>query len=228
MSDSREQEPLLGRPGDVLQRERPIYENLVLGSGIIAQVGIWILTAVVWSGIFSHDLMLFSAHPLLNSAGLLLITQGLLILQPTHTPEQKKVGTYLHAAFVDLGLAALISGLIVIEVNKARNHPVHFDSAHSRLGLITYILIFCQAFVGVTQFFVPQLYGGVDNAKKLYKYHRASGYLILAVAFATVAAATWTPYIEGSFGIQKWAVIVAEVLALAGLYSRIKKEKLRL
>jgi len=34
-----------------------------IGTGVIAQVGIWILAAIVWSAVFSHDLMLFSAHP---------------------------------------------------------------------------------------------------------------------------------------------------------------------
>jgi len=114
-----EQEPLLGSAGDASQQDgQPIYRNFVIGTGVVAQAGIWILAAVVWSAVFSHPLILFSAHPLLNSAGLLLITQGALVLQPTHTAKQKKQGTYIHAAVNDVGLSALIAGLVVIEVNK--------------------------------------------------------------------------------------------------------------
>ena len=60
-----EEEPLLGRAGDAAQKDgTPIYHNLILGTGIVAQAGIWILVAVVWSGIFSHPLVrLFSPHP---------------------------------------------------------------------------------------------------------------------------------------------------------------------
>jgi len=226
MSDIGEQEPLLGSPGDVEQRERTIFANLILGSGIIAQAGIWILTAVVWSGIFEHPLILFSAHPLLNSAGLLLITQGVLILQPTHTAEQKRLGTYIHAAFIDIGLLALLGGFVVIEVNKHKNHLAHFESPHAILGFLTYIFLFIQSVVGATQFFFPQGYGGVENAKKVYKYHRASGYVIVALALATIAAATQTYYIKNFIFIKLWAVLVAAVLLLAGVYARIKKQKL--
>jgi Eukaryotic cytochrome b561 len=157
-----------------------------------------------------------------------LITQGVLILQPTHTPAQKKLGTYIHAGLIDVGLFSLIAGLVIIEVTKFGHGGIHFLSAHAILGLTTYIFLFIQGAVGVTQFFVPQLYGGVDKAKKIYKYHRLSGYVLLALAFATVAAATQTDYNKGTLHIQLWAVLVAEVLTLSGLYARIKKEKLGL
>jgi hypothetical protein len=158
----------------------------------------------------------------------LFITQGLLILQPTHTAEQKKLGTYLHAALIDVGLALLVAGLVIIEVTKFGHNGTHFESPHAILGLTTYILLFLQAIVGITQYFVPQVYGGVENAKKIYKYHRISGYVVLTLSLATVAAATQTDYNVGVLHIKLWAVLVAVVLTLAGLFARVKKEKLGL
>ncbi|KAK8205825.1 eukaryotic cytochrome b561-domain-containing protein [Phyllosticta capitalensis] len=224
-----EDEPLLGRAGDASQQQgKPLPWNLVLGTGTVAQAGIWILTAIVWSAIFSHDLILFSAHPLLNSAGILLLTQGILILQPTHTAQQKRHGTYVHFGFNQLGVIALIAGLIVIEINKARGGLDHFESTHAVLGIITYVLIIIQAIVGFTQYFTPGLWGSVDSAKKIYKYHRMSGYLVLVLALATVAAATQTGYNLFVLHIQLWAVLVAAILTLIGVFPRIKKQKLGL
>ncbi|KAF2426218.1 hypothetical protein EJ08DRAFT_651896 [Tothia fuscella] len=225
-----EQEPLLGRPGDAAQKEgRPLYDNLVIGTGVVAQAGVWILAAVVWGAIFSHDLIVpFSAHPLLNSAGLVLLAQGALILQPTHTAEQKRQGTYAHAAFNNLAMLSLIAGLVCIEVNKINHNGTHFESPHAIMGLTTYILLIIQAIVGITQYFAPSLYGGVDNAKKIYKYHRVLGYVIFTLMLTTVCAATQTDYNKGVLGIQLWAVIVASVLTLAGVVPRIKKQKLGL
>jgi hypothetical protein len=136
------------------------------------------------------------------------------------------LGTYIHAAFVDIGLASLLAGFVVIEVNKHKGHLPHFESPHAILGFITYILLFIQLVVGATQFFFPQLYGGVENAKKIYKYHRGAGYVIVAVALATIAAATQTDFIKNAIHIRLWAVLVPSVLLLAGLYARIKKQKL--
>jgi heme A synthase len=113
-------------------------------------------------------------------------------------------------------------------MNKFAHGGTHFESPHAILGLITYILLLIQAFVGITQYFLPQLYGGVDNAKKIYKYHRVGGYVLFTLMLVTVVAATRTTYNLTTLHIQTWAVVVASVLALAGILPRVKKQKLGL
>ncbi|CAD0018308.1 unnamed protein product [Aureobasidium pullulans] len=131
---------------------------------------------------------------------------GVLILQPTHTAKQKKHGTWAHAGLNDLALSAGIAGLVVIEYNKIAHNGTHFVTPHAILGLITYILILIQGLIGFTQYFVPQIYGGEENAKKLYKYHR-------------------TDYNKNVLKIKLWAVIVAAVITLIGVLPRVKKQK---
>ena len=174
-------------------------------------------------------MIFFDAHPLLNSAGILLLTQGVLILQPTASQKQKIQGTYVHSALSLVGVGALIAGLVVIEMNKASHPETRFTSIHGIMGLVTYILIFSQYFVGVAQFFLPELvFGSVDKAKSVYKYHRWSGYVILLVMLATVCAATQTTFNKKVLHIRLWAVLVACVLVIAGVAPRIKKHKLGL
>lgn len=132
----------------------------------------------------------------------------------------------MHAGLNDIGVLALAGGLIVIVYNKAAHNGAHFQSPHAILGLITYILFFIQATIGFTQYFVPQLYGGMNNAKKVWKYHRMAGYVILTSSFATVAAATQTDFNKNTLGINLWAVVVAAAISLVGLLPRIKKQKL--
>lgn len=195
---------------------------------MIAQVGIILLTASIWASVFLSKLILFSAHPLLNSAGLLAVTQAILVLQPTHTAEQKRTGTTSHFLLNNFGLDALVAGLVIIEYNKFAHNGTHFVSPHAILGLITYILLGIQALVGFTQYYVPRLYGGVDNAKAIYKYHRASGYVILVLMLATVAAATQTDFNKKELDIKLWAVLISAVLVLVGVFSRLQQHKLGL
>lgn len=224
-----EEEPLLGLRGDASQIEgEPLYKNLWLGTATIAQAGIWILAGIVWGAILSQKLIFFSAHPLLNSAGFLLAIQAALILQPTHTPAQKRAGTVAHFLFHAVGASALTTGLIIIEINKAGPGHEHFASAHARLGLIFYIAVYLQALVGFTQYYTPNLYGGVENAKKIYKYHRITGYAIATLGLATICAASWTYYGDNIAHIQHWAVIAASLLVLAGVVPRIRLSKLGL
>ncbi len=96
------------------------------------------------------------------------------------------------------------------------------------MGLITYILLAIQAFVGFTQYYTPSLYGSVDNAKSLYKWHRLSGYVIITLILATIAAATQTDYNINVLDIKLWAVLVTAVLILIGIIPRIQKHKLGL
>ncbi|EEQ84264.1 cytochrome b561 [Blastomyces dermatitidis ER-3] len=225
-----EQEPLLGRPGDVSQKEgQALVTNLVTGSATIAQAGIWILAALVWNGVFSHELIFFSPHPLLNSAAILLTTQAILILQPTHTPAQKRSGTLAHFGLLAVANLCFVSALIIIEINKAPHPEYRLHSVHGIMGLITYIFIFLQALVGAAQYFYPTFaFGSVDNGKKIYKYHRVSGYVLLVLELATVAAATQTDYNMTTLHIKLWAVLVAAVLVLAGVGARIKKQKMKI
>ena len=81
--------------------------------------------------------------------------------------------------------------------------------------------------MGIAQYFAPSLvFGSVDNGKKIYKYHRISGYAIILLSLATVCAATQTGFNVNILHMQLWAVIVASVLVIAGIAPRIKKSKL--
>lgn len=166
-------------------------------------------------------------HQLLNSAAILLQVQATLILQPTTTPHQKRLGTIIHYIIQTLSLLGFITAFIIIEINKGDH--ARFTSPHGILGLITYIFIILQVLVGVVQYFVPvQVLGSVEKGKSIYKYHRKSGYVLLLLELATVSAATQTTYNLNVLSIPLWGVLVASVLVILGLGARIKKHKLGL
>lgn len=198
----------------------------MIGTATIAQAGAWILTALVWAAVFEAQFSFFSYHPLLNSAAILLLTQSILLLQPTTTQKQKAQGTYVHSALNFIAMGLLIAGLVVIEMNKASHPETRFQSTHGKLGLAVYILLVIQFVVGVVQFYFPGLFGSVDKAKSLYKYHRGSGYLILILSVATICLATQTGFNNNVLHMRLWAVVVASVLLVVGLVPRIKKRKL--
>ncbi|KAF2970463.1 hypothetical protein GQX73_g3161 [Xylaria multiplex] len=220
-------EPLLGRPGDVSQRdEAPIIKNLILGTGVLAEGAALLLVATVWASVFLNPVILFSVHPLAQSLGVLVLLQSILVLQPTHTGPQKQVGQKIHAGLNLLAFAIFVVGVVVIEVNKIKSNGPHFHSVHGFLGIISSIWILIQYFVGFTMFGVPALYGGEANAKKIWKYHRSSGYVLLLLMMATVVSSVKTDYNKNVLGLKLWAMIVIFVLMIVGVYPRIKKQKL--
>lgn len=141
-----------------------------------------------------------------------------------HT-EQKRHGTWVHASLNEVALSAGIAGLVIIEYNKIAHNGTHFESPHAILGLITYLLLLLQALVGITQYFLPGLYGGEEKAKSVWKYHRLGGYVTFLVMLATVCAATQTDYNKNVLQIQLWAVIAAAVITLAGVLPRVRLAK---
>lgn len=198
------------------------------GTGVIAEAGSLLMVASVWATVFLHPLQLFSVHPLAQSLGMLSLIQSILVLQPTHTGEQKQVGQKIHAGLNFLAFVTFIVGVGAIEVNKIRNNGPHFHSVHGVLGVIASLYMATQYFVGFTMFGVPKLYGGEANAKKMWKYHRMSGYVLLPLLLATVTSATQTDYNLNVLGLKRWAFILISVLVVIGVYPRIKKQKLGL
>lgn len=55
-----------------------------------------------------------------------------------------------------------------------------------------------------------------------------SGYVLLLLSFATVAAATETYFGKQILEMKLWAIIVASVITLIGVVPRVKKQKLGL
>ena len=99
---------------------------------------------------------------------------------------------------------------------------------HGVLGLVVYCLFAVQALIGFTAFFTPALYGGKGRAKRLYKWHRGSGYAVLLGMLATVCAATQITYNKNVLHMSLWAVLVASVITVLGVGARIKRSKLGL
>ncbi|KAI9903223.1 hypothetical protein N3K66_002575 [Trichothecium roseum] len=225
--DGAETEPLLGRPGDAAQtNSMPYLRNLVLGTGFVAQVGAVLFVILIWVSVFTKPLILFSGHPLAQSLAILTLVQSILMLQPTHTAEQKRVGQRIHAALNLLAFLFLFAGVFIIEYNKVANNGQHFHSIHGYLGVITSIILLLQYFVGFTMWATPGLYGGVDNAKAIWKYHRVSGYVILILLLVTASTAMTTDYNINVLKVKLWATILLSILILVGILPRIQKQKL--
>jgi hypothetical protein len=120
----------------------------------------------------------------------------------------------------------LVAGLVIIEISKIRQGGTHFESPHAILGLTTYILVLIQATVGITQRYATGMYGGAENAQRIYKWHRMSGYVVLVMMLTTVSAATQTDYNKNVLHVRLWIVLLAALLVLIGVLPRIKKQKL--
>lgn len=202
--------------------------KLFPGTGVLAQFGVWIMIIWTWVAVLRKPVILFSGHPLAQTVGILALVQAILVVQPTHTGDQKRRGRIIHGSLNLVSFLAFVTGVTIIEYNKISSGGVHFHSVHGYLGVITSIILGVQYIVGFTMWLVPALYGGEENAKSLYKYHRMSGYFILALLMATVISATKTDFNVNVLGLQLWGAVILSILILAGVYPRIQRSKLGL
>lgn len=70
------------------------------------------------------------------------------------------------------------------------------------------------------------VYNSVEGAKRVYKWHRWSGYVGLVMGLATVCAATQTETGGEVLGIRLWAVVVTGALVVVGVGARVKRGKM--
>ncbi|ROT39372.1 hypothetical protein SODALDRAFT_323765 [Sodiomyces alkalinus F11] len=224
MADASVRTPLLGHISRQPIRD-PLVRNLWSDVGLIAQIGVASLVIIVWVSVFLRPLILFSGHPLAQSLGVLALTQAILILQPTHEADQKRVGQRSHALLNLTSFVFFVTGVSIIEVNKFRSSGPHWHSVHGVLGIILSICLLLQYLVGVTMWAVPKLYGGTDNARAIWKYHRATGYIIYSGLLATIFSALWTDYNKNVLGIKWWYILVPVLAAFVSVNFRINLAK---
>lgn len=118
-------------------------------------------------------------HPLFITAGLFFLLQGLLVLQPTSTSNAKRVGLKAHQLFIfGLGLPLISIGVWIMWHVHSKPGAKHFISLHGILGGVLFIILWIQALFGLsTVYSGGQLYGSMNRAKGLWKYHRCVGYV---------------------------------------------------
>jgi len=129
----------------------------------------------------------FFWHPILQSISISLFAYGILTLQPTTKPRTKAAGLARHQIFmIMLGFPAICLGVLAIIINKSVHEQPHFTTWHGRFGIIALSWMAIQVVLGGgSVWFKGRLFGGNPRAKRIWKYHRLSGYLIFPLLLAT-------------------------------------------
>lgn len=117
-------------------------------------------------------------------------------------------------------------GLFTDKLAVKQGPDSHFHSVHGYLGVLTSVVLLVQYVFGFLMWGVPGVFGGIDNAKALWKYHRISGYILFLLILATVTSAVWTDFNVNVLKIRLWAVVVAIALIVLGVYPRLHPRKL--
>ncbi|GAA5870571.1 hypothetical protein JCM16303_001522 [Sporobolomyces ruberrimus] len=220
-------------PGDAPQ-ERPsilsyLHDNSFLGfSAVLAQVGLLLSHVVLWKIIREHPAGLFTYHPVLQSLAVLIFIEGIILLQPKPSNSTvKRTGQKLHQAFQGVATLLIIAGSAVIIYKKASGGAPHFTTWHAKIGLVTFCFILLQAIFGAVAAFAPSLVGGQSRARSLYKYHRMSGYIGLALLFTTPILALWSDWVVNNSSQDQRNLIGAGYgMAAVAAILRIEKSKL--
>lgn len=160
------------------------------------------------------------------------------MLQPTHTPGQKRIGGVTHGILNGLALACFTTAVLIIIVNKNNHHAAHFTTAHGRIGLTTYILLILQVqfrlgvsltqtSVGIAMFYLPtKIFGSVERGKAIYKYHRASGYVVWTLVLVNCVLGTQSTWFTEVWD-NTWVWVVLAMLAFLSMVSRIRPNKMK-
>ncbi|KAM3534339.1 hypothetical protein MY4038_002437 [Beauveria bassiana] len=203
------------------------------GTAFIAQTAVVTFSLSLSGRLLARPLTLFSWHPLSQLLGLFLLLQSVLVLQPTRTAGQKRVGQTVHAALNFASSAAFTAGFCAIYLNKERNGAAagaasvaHFTTLHGALGATLTAMLAGQHVVGLTMWAVPALYGGEARARSVWKLHRASGYVSLLLLLATFGTAAGTGFVRNALKIESWVFYVPMALIAVGVLPRIHTSKL--
>ncbi|KAM3512906.1 hypothetical protein MY11210_003462 [Beauveria gryllotalpidicola] len=197
------------------------------GTAFIAQTAVVTFSLSLSGRLLARPLTLFSWHPLSQLLGLFLLLQSVLVLQPTRTAGQKRVGQTVHAALNIASFVAFAAGFCAIYLNKERNGAAaHFTTLHGTLGATLTTMLAGQHLVGLTMWAAPALYGGEARARSVWKLHRAGGYVSLLLLLATFSTAAGTGFVRDALKVESWVFYVPMALIAVGVLPRIHLYKL--
>ncbi|KAL5504312.1 hypothetical protein ACEPAH_8386 [Sanghuangporus vaninii] len=177
------------------------------------------------------QLGLFAAHPPLQTLAVTCFGLGILLLQPTSQPKTKVRGLARHQLVIlGIGLPSIIIGTVVIFANKSIHEAPHFVTWHATFGLIAVVWMVIQMLLGgLSVWFGGRAFGGGMKAKSVWKYHRASGYLLFPLFLMTIAVggnySDWTTS-KANVGVRVLLYTLAPIFALVGLWSRVRLSKM--
>ncbi|KAL1916267.1 uncharacterized protein VTP21DRAFT_5884 [Calcarisporiella thermophila] len=192
----------------------------------IAQIGAWVFAGAILLSLLAIPYDFFIFHPLLACLALVCLTEGITNLQPAHTQQEKKTGLIYHQFLNGLAATAIAAGNAIIFTNKVLNGKPHFQSLHSWFGVATLSYIVCQSLVGVSMVYFPNVFGGVQKARGMWRFHRMSGYAMLFLAWTTAVLGTNTSWARANLQPQFWVVVWGSVpVVLFGVVMGVRLSK---
>ncbi|KAF8894410.1 hypothetical protein BD779DRAFT_1668932 [Infundibulicybe gibba] len=173
----------------------------------------------------------FAFHPPLQTLALALFTYGILTLQPTSQPKTKAAGLVRHQiAILCLGFPAIFFGTFAVMYNKSLRGADHFTTWHGTFGIMCMLWIVLQAGLGAgSVWFGGTAFGGGAKAKAVWKYHRASGYVLFPLLLLTAhLGGGWSHWGSKNTGffIRLIAYTIAPAVVLLSVYTRVRLSKM--
>ncbi|KIK63701.1 hypothetical protein GYMLUDRAFT_40764 [Collybiopsis luxurians FD-317 M1] len=230
-----DQEPQKITMGIEEQLEKAEGRNGDTIAGYAALSASVITLVVTWFVILTNNpskVGFFLLHPTLESLAMLLITYAIMTLQPTSQPRTKAAGFSRHqSAVLYLGFPALIVGVFAIIMNKIQLEKRHFRSWHSVLGITaTAWIVFQICLGGASVWFGGKALGGGMKAKRVWKYHRLSGYILYSLLLLTVglggALSHWGEK-NVPFPVRLTAYVLSPLVCLVAILSRMRVSKMK-
>ncbi|KAI0273815.1 hypothetical protein BC834DRAFT_855710 [Gloeopeniophorella convolvens] len=193
-----------------------------------------ILLLATWTLILANDpsgLSWFAFHPTLNTVAIFCFTLGILTLQPTSQPKTKAAGLQRHQLAMLAGFPAIALGTSAMWYNKASHGAAHYTTWHGTFGLISVLWLVGQVALGGASVWAGgAALGGGTKAKRVWKYHRLSGYVLLPLLLTTANLgggwSTWATE-HSAWAVRFVAYTLAPLGIVGALYSRVRPSKMR-
>jgi len=236
--------PLASAQEDLNNEDQVTEEGLPLaetesrrGDIVFALVSVCSLLLIVgytWNLVLTSNpaqLGYFAVHPPAQTLAVLALFIGVLQLQPSRRPKSRERGLARHQVIMlGLGAPAILIGGGFMIWNKVDHSAPHFTSWHGKFGLIALLWICVHVVVGGSiVWFDGRVFGGQTEAKKLWKWHRLSGYLLLPFLLVTIhlagAYADWV-VAHTSRPARIFVYTILPIFALGGLFLRMRRDKL--
>ncbi|RSH78540.1 uncharacterized protein EHS24_002266 [Apiotrichum porosum] len=201
-------------------------------------IGLALFLPLTWALVLTANVRAlgwFAPHPPLNALAITAFVLGIMPVQPPTPPagiRAARLGVH-QRVLLGIALPAMTIGTSCMYWNKHIHGAAHITTWHARFGIATFCWMWLQAAFGAASAWKGgAAFGGGMKAKAMYKYHRASGYALVALSLLTAVLAggysTWAISRGEQFvPLRIVAFGVGIPLVFVGLAMRVRPSKMK-
>ncbi|KAJ2830826.1 hypothetical protein IWW50_000047 [Coemansia erecta] len=214
----------------VAPQKQSLNQRIKLGMLVLAHAAIIGYLIALWQLLRNHISKPFAWHPVLMSVSLVLATESVIVMQfavwPVPNGHTRPSRIFHYAAHTGSGIMQIIGiAQCVARRSESMGLASTGPTTHAIVGMLAALAFILQMAFGVYVAGIAPMLGRQKQGKQLYKYHRALGYVVLSLQWASAWLGVHSRWLQSKDAPGEWVWFFCFAALVVGILVPVDMSK---